>query len=507
MYSKLSESILWEKMEEYYQHMGPSLWQTNIVPYAISSSKILAQAYANMIIANLQDYLRDAKLDAPNEPVYVLELGAGHGQFGYYLTKKLISQFTILNWSTDYVKYILTDISEENKLSWSKHPNFQELIKSGTVDFATLNPLLGENFYTDVQKFEFKNNCTNAPLFVIGNYFFDSLKQDAFEVKDGKISEVLIDVNTSGPIESIFEKSNYTYKRNEIEPNSYYNNDKLNKILEGYKKDLNEGSFLLPVGAINCMENLYGLSSSNVVFLVGDKGETILEALSYISDPEISQHGSISMMVNFHAIEQYFNLSEGMAITTTNTSENFQLAFFSSRYSYSMYNTAYSFRNLLNLTSPDDIYNLFYTNYNEIIEYKSLDQYIALMKVSDWDPNLLYEISSDLNEMLEDLDVVQDNTIYNGLLKVEEYFFKVESDSDIFFEVGNLLYTLGRYTDAIRLFKKSDELFQDNSEVHYNLALCYEALENNEKAKEHLRACLKENPTYQPAVELDQEIA
>ena len=77
MYSKLSESILWDKMEEYYKHFGPSLWQTNIVPYAISSSKILAQTYANMIVANLQDYLNDQGKSSPSESIYILELGAG----------------------------------------------------------------------------------------------------------------------------------------------------------------------------------------------------------------------------------------------------------------------------------------------------------------------------------------------------------------------------------------------------------------------------------------------
>lgn len=493
-------------MEEYYKHFGPSLWQTNIVPYAISSSKILAQTYANMIVANLQDYLNDQGKSSPSESIYILELGAGHGQFGYYLTEKLISQFKTLTWSTEYIKYVLTDISQENKNSWAQHPKFAPLIKQKNMDFATLNPLQGGHFTTDLQKFEFKDGCTNTPLFVVGNYFFDSLKQDAFEIQNHEINEVLIEVDANGPLESIFQQSNYKFKRNAITPKNYYKNHHLNSILEYYKSNLEEGSFLIPIGAINCMENLSNLSNTNVTFLVGDKGETILDALSNVSDPEISQHGSMSMMVNFHSLEQYFNISEGLAITTKNTSENFQLAFFCNRHSYPMLHTKYAFNNLLSITSPDDIYNLFYTNYNELIDYKSLDQYIALMKVSNWDPNLLYEISEALNNLLEDADVVQDNTIYNGLLKIEKYFFKVESDADIYFEVGNLFYTMSRYDDALRLFQFSDKFFPENKEIQYNLALCYEALGNIDFAKTAVEKCLRDNPAYSLALELEKDL-
>ena len=95
----LSKSILWEQMQKYYEQLGPDAWQEDIVPYQITSNKLLAHLYATLINSAIYDHIcyqsqntnnnvHSKNTDNP-EPFYILELGAGHGKFSFYVCKFL----------------------------------------------------------------------------------------------------------------------------------------------------------------------------------------------------------------------------------------------------------------------------------------------------------------------------------------------------------------------------------------------------------------------------------
>ena len=76
----LSKSILWEQMRKYYEQLGPNAWQEDLVPYQITSNKLLAHLYTTLINAAIYEHNRA-------EPFYILELGTGHGKFSFYILK------------------------------------------------------------------------------------------------------------------------------------------------------------------------------------------------------------------------------------------------------------------------------------------------------------------------------------------------------------------------------------------------------------------------------------
>ena len=85
-----SDSKLWDWQRGYYSVKGIEAWSSNDVPFEVTSNPYIESSYANIIVRFIQDYSRQNP-ETAKEPFYILELGAGTGQFSYYFLKALIS--------------------------------------------------------------------------------------------------------------------------------------------------------------------------------------------------------------------------------------------------------------------------------------------------------------------------------------------------------------------------------------------------------------------------------
>ena len=82
--TRLSESALWDMIARYFRERGVDAWAQ--VPFYPTSNMFVAEAYAELILAFLLDLRPHMN---PEEPVYVLELGAGTGCFSYRCLRAL----------------------------------------------------------------------------------------------------------------------------------------------------------------------------------------------------------------------------------------------------------------------------------------------------------------------------------------------------------------------------------------------------------------------------------
>jgi hypothetical protein len=57
----------------------------------------------------------------PNEPLYVIELGAGSGKFSYLMLKALHELREISDFPVDKIIYVMTDFTESNFNFWRGH--------------------------------------------------------------------------------------------------------------------------------------------------------------------------------------------------------------------------------------------------------------------------------------------------------------------------------------------------------------------------------------------------
>lgn len=69
--TRLSRSVLWELMRNYYNDAGVSAWGSGTVPFFVTSNAHIARAYARLVRGLLRDCAAAGKL-VEGEPIYVV---------------------------------------------------------------------------------------------------------------------------------------------------------------------------------------------------------------------------------------------------------------------------------------------------------------------------------------------------------------------------------------------------------------------------------------------------
>lgn len=506
--SSLSNSALWVKMQEYYHNIGPEAWQNEVVPMQISSNKNLALAYANVIIAQILDW---SALN-PNadyiEPFYVIEVGTGHGRLSFFVLKCLQELLPTFKLPTTCVKLVMTDIATKNVTMWKEHPAFQPLFAAGCLDVAEYNAMQDTEIKLQISGTTLKHNTLNKPLFMVCNYLFDSLSHDAFQVRDHKLYEVQIKINSDADWEQYFAKAKFDFTYNPISTD-YYQDPALNKILKHYETNLDDATFTIPIGGVQCINTVKHFTNQHLVLLLADKGHATTELFDDISEPDISVHGSISLMVNFDALRQYFVLQQGEAIMMGNDAAEFQVACFITKHNTPCPNTAHAFCQSFNGACPQDLISMCYIDDDINTDFKNIDHLLALLNLMLWDPSTVYDMHDTLIDLIEssELTMEQDLIIQRGLKIAWDYYFKLEKSQDLPFALGSIYYAIDEYETALKFFKLSLQEYGENSDNLYNIAIAYQALDNDTEAKNFARRTLAVDAKYVAAKELLAELA
>lgn len=90
----------------------------------------------------------------------------------------------------------------------------------------------------------------------------------------------------------------------------------IKEVLLRYHKLNKQLSFVLPIGAFALFRNLLHVGGGRLFCLVGDKGYPTAEEFVGSRDPHIAIHGSISFMLNLHALRTFFECMGGFSHAT-----------------------------------------------------------------------------------------------------------------------------------------------------------------------------------------------
>ncbi|CDJ29289.1 TPR domain-containing protein, putative [Eimeria mitis] len=90
----------------------------------------------------------------------------------------------------------------------------------------------------------------------------------------------------------------------------------IKEVLLRYRKLNKQLSFVLPIGAFALFRNLSHIGGGRLFCLVGDKGYPTADEFVGVRDPHIAIHGSISFMLNLHAIRTFFDCMGGFSHAT-----------------------------------------------------------------------------------------------------------------------------------------------------------------------------------------------
>lgn len=510
--TSLSNSILWQRMHEYYSQLGTEVWEEEVVPQQITNNTYLANIYAKLIVAQIQDYILAHGQLNDDFPFYILEIGAGHGRLSFYLLENLRQAFEVFQWPKKWLKFIMTDISVKSIETWQNHHALKPFIDEGWLDVAVYNANEDTEIKLAISGLHIKVNSINKPLFVICNYIFDTLVQDAFQVVNHSLHQVELVIKNElevekGELKDYFKDAQYEFAKHPVNTNYYSDSPTLNKILQAYEAECENAAFLMPLGALQCMENIKKFTKAPVIFLVSDKGVTDKDFFEENEDPDISFHGSVSMMVNFDALRRYTSLCGGNCLLMGNKGADFQVANFIFQANYKIPHTTYAFANSLSCFSPQDLFDICYLDDEPITNFKSLESIINILNLAEWDPNIFYDYHEQMIKKLENEDITVNVqlSLLNGLERAWRYFFKLEKSQDLPFAIGSIFYNMGFNERAIEFYHYSLELFGKDKDTYFNLTLAYQALGKYEIAQEMINESLKIAPKDKAIVQLQRE--
>src|SRR5712691_3658969 len=269
----LAQSMVWHLQRTFYADQGIAAWSH--VPQSITTSPIIARAYARIVLGFLRDM--SAALD-PDQPVYVVELGAGSGRFAYRFLKAFSALLEETRGTRQRILYVMTDASASVVGYWRDNPRLRPFVESGVLDFAHFDLL-------ELAPLELLNSGVTLrvgavanPVVLVANYIFDSIPQDAFTIEGGQLFANLVTISASTPALDLtapdskvrlavgFSKDqNPTDADDEPDP-------VLRQILRGYRERLDDTTLLIPRAAMACVRFFKEMARDRLLWVISDFG-------------------------------------------------------------------------------------------------------------------------------------------------------------------------------------------------------------------------------------------
>jgi hypothetical protein len=324
---RLSISMLWALQNSAYCKYGPHAKTHKGTPFYAPSYPITVVQDCH-IVANFLCECYDPDSQIPldlSQPIYILDLAPGTGRFGFLFMKMLLDELRAPGYRDIQFCYVMTDISKKSLQTLMNHPYLQPYVKLGLIDFAHYNYAKQKDKPITLLKSKkvLSKEYLRNPLVVIGNYFFESIPQDLFRVKKGKLQEGRVSIAVHGK-EGLtkleegrnivpFIRCKYSYAPIE-NPNNYYANPELDSFLKAYSQQFNNFPFLFPIKAFQVIEYFANLSQGRMLFLAGNQDVCSGNQTAEWEDTKTSKKGDFTLAVNYHAIAKYFLTKKGMGL-------------------------------------------------------------------------------------------------------------------------------------------------------------------------------------------------
>jgi tetratricopeptide (TPR) repeat protein len=517
---RLSRSLLWQLQRSFFDGQGPNAWQQGGgVPHYITTNPYIAQAYARVTLGWLRDCRNVAPASASGgfaaldvtQPIYIVELGAGPGRFGHSYLKRLLELLARSSLKGLSIQYVMTDVAESNVAYWSTHPSLQPFVDAGQLDFARFDAGSDQEIRLKHSGVVLAPGTVKNPLVAIANYCFDCLPQDVFEVKAGALYESLVTLRSPQPEPDrhdpqLLSRLQTSYEH-VLTTAEYYDDPDLNRILRGYQERLPDTTLLFPYTALQTLRALDRLAGGRLLLLSGDKGYSREEDLVGWATPEIVLHGDcFSMMVNYHALGQYVLDRGGHFLQSTYRHSSLNIcAFLTGAHPDGYVETHLAYDEAIERGNPDDFFCL-KAAIDEHLDDLTVEQILAYLRLSGWDPRLMWDCLPLLIKRVEDVPEAVSQELHLAIVQVWETFYPIGAQADLAIGLATLLHHLGYYPEALEYLEQSRQLFGPDPGVLYDMAYCHYMLGNLDDALRAADQALELQPTFEAARAMRLEI-
>lgn len=500
---RFSESEIWQFQRDYFTDVGMDAWRKGEVPHYASSSPAMGKAYAELVLA----FLRDLAFQGHHqETVYLVELGAGHGRLAYHFFKHFEKYYEKSAIALPPFCYVLSDFNNASIDFWETHPRLQPYIEKGWLDYAFFDAEKTNGLNLIHANFSIKKNQLKQPLVVIANYFFDTIPQELFKIEKGQLSTCLVTLDNIDKKTNTAEKIKeliITYDSEPAEIPIYPNEPILNNLVKNYLQQLNNTHLLFPHIGIRCLERLRSLSLAGALVLTADRGEHHLSNLEGLSAPKLSKHGSFSLLVNYHAFALYTELSGGKALFPLHQQNSLDVGcLMLLPHANEFIETQNSFDRYVINSSPDDYFTVkkfIELNFNDL----TFNHILAIIRLFAYDAHFFRQMLPAIRMLLPLFTENDRWNLFQILQQVWDNYFPLGEKNDLAFEIGELLFSLELYEEAIVYYQLSITINGNKNVTLLNIASCYYCLLTElPKAIVYLEKIISDDPKNKSAINL-----
>jgi hypothetical protein len=446
--ARLSQSSIWALQRDYFEGAGNAAWRANAVPSYVTVNPFIAATYVELVRAFAMGH---AKVGAP---IDVIELGAGSGRFAHHFLDQYFHDESGNPADAPAIRYVMTDVSRANIAFWRTHERFKPFIADGRLDMTMFD------VEADIEQAPELRRCLAGPaphsgarpLVVIANYVFDSLPQDLFRMAGGHLQQGLATIGdeaSPGTAEERIKRLRLDYTWQECPPD-LYDERGWNVILRHYLEALPDGAFLMPVGALACLERVRVLAAgAPLLVLVCDRGHTNLSDHAGADAPQPSRHGSFSFPVNFHALDAWTLDAGGLVLRPTYPHASIAVAVLGFDLADGQATAlSHTYRREVQRFGPDDFFMLKQAA-DDLVDSMTLSQVLALLRLSGWDRTVFLRAYDRLVELLPEAGSREREGLAAGLKTLWRRHLDLGEEHDLGFQVGSLLGGLGHPHAAI----------------------------------------------------------
>lgn len=503
---RLSASSLWKFQRQFYDQRGVRAWSERVVPTHVTSNAYIAQAYAQLAMRFMQDLATQPADSAfaldPEQPVYIVELGSGSGYFAYLFLNKLVEQQRRSGFNAPRVCYVATDFTANNVDTWKKHPCFQPFAEYGLFDCARFDAEEDGELELEISGVTLRPGAMANPMILLANYLFDTIYADVYRVEKGVLEEGLALLRKVEPADGTTGKDDNPLDHIAVEfeyqpvTGPAYDDPLLDQILAEYADTLGNTAFTFPVSALRCIKHFERLSGGRLLLVSGDKGHGRLADLTGLPDPAVVHHGSISMMVNYHAIGRYLETSQGgFLLATTERESSLEIVVGSTAALASLPETETAFYDAVDRFGPLDAYHIAGIKLSE----PDFDQVLALLRMAAYDPITFTWLGPELHGTLRDPSSSQVARLLRALGEVWRLHYPLPGGRDVPFDLGFTCYLVSRWNEALYFYEQSVALHGAHHVTLYNMGLCHYRMGQVVRALDCFDRSLALDGSYGPA--------
>ncbi len=504
----------------YFSAAGSEAWRRGQVPHYVTSNPRMASTYGRVIIGYLRDLLAVGRIDTA-QPVYIVEVGAGSGRLAYHFLRRWLTDVRALPFENPRFVYIMSDAAAENVEFLWEHPYLRPFIDAGVLDAAVFDPLNDGEIVT-FHRGSLRSDAVVNPLIYIANYFFDGLPADAFRFDrrgeapgmfESRLSLFSDREEEDREDPEILQRCHLRYEHHALQDTVYYNEPVRDALLQNYAEHLEDSHLLFPSASLDALDRLRELSPRGALLLSADKGYHDERQLDYRPEPGVTVHGSISLMVNYHALGAYVRHGSGRVFFPERMKSGLSLGAFvlpGGDESLTYRETMFAFAEAVERGGPDDWFSV-----KKVVEkhYDAFDlpRLLAYLRMSEFDANVCFGCREVLRSLLVDSyengDLALVFEAHEVLHRVLENFLPLGGErNDLFFMLGSLFYETGAPEDARVCFQESLEWHEEDAGTFYNLALCAWALGQSDAARKLVDRALELDGEFAEATELRERL-